>query len=126
MRYSKEQIERHIRTHSETAVHDADAVDTLRSFFKSGGKINKDFRDGDKWPNIDGGFELVEDPTVSRRPRQRFTVQIKGTSENNFDDAGNLKYRLQNLAFPAYVLQEVTSDPCILFIVLNAEKRGQE
>ena len=125
-KFTKEQIDRHIKTHSKTAVNDQDAVSKLCTFLISDGKIKTDFADNDKWPNVDGGFDLVSDPTISRRPNQRFTVQIKSTSsDDKFDDNGNFVYRLQNLAFPAYVLSEVTRDPCILFIVINPGKRGQ-
>lgn len=123
-RFTKKQIEENIKTHSPTAVHDADAVKTLDYFLRSEGKIKTDFKDNDKWPNIDGGFELVLDPTISRRPGQKFIAQIKGTKSYAPDAEGNFHYQLQNLAFPAYVLKEVTLDPCILFVVLS--ERGKE
>lgn len=98
----------------------------LRTFLRSGGKINEKFADGDNWPNTDGMFELVPSPEVSRRPKQSFVVQIKGTSVSRISSDGVVHYQLKDLAFPAYVASEVTLDPGILFLVLNPEKRGQE
>ena len=35
--------------------------------------------------NFDGTFEFVADPSISRRPKQNFFVQIKGTgSQGNY------------------------------------------
>ena len=53
-------------------------------------------------------------------------VHLKGTSTAEITKDNIVKYRLKNLAFPAYVAKEVTLDPCILFVVLNPGKRGQE
>lgn len=122
-RFKQEELERHIKTHSERSAEDRAAVSVLETFLISDGKINTEFSKNDKWPNIDGHFELVPNPTESRRPKQNFIVQIKGSSNYSIDENGNIKYRLQSLAFPAFIATEVTSDPGILFIVLNPESR---
>lgn len=120
-----EQLNRHVKTHTKPAGDDRSAVSFLESFLSSDGKINCDFSRNDKWPNTDGFFELVPDPGASRKPRQNFVVQIKGTNHPRFSSGGVLKYQLQTLSFPAYVAAEVTLDPSILFVVLNPGKRGQ-
>lgn len=94
---------------------------------RCGGKIaHNGFACNDTYPNIDGHFELVTDPETTRRPKQNFSVQIKGTSIERINADGVFKYQLQSLAFPAYIADSVTSDPGILFVVLNGGKRGQE
>ena len=121
----REIIEKHIKTHSVRSVEDCDAVTVLNSFLRSDGKINKNFSCNDKWPNIDGTFEFVSKPDISRRPEQNFVVQIKGThicSETN----GIFKYSLKSLAFPATIYCRETFDPGILFVVLNPDIRGAE
>lgn len=121
-----EQVERHIKTHTERSAEDRAAVATLEAFLISDGKINPDFSRNDKWPNTDGFFELVPNPLVSRRPLQCFCVQIKGTHIYSEDADGTVKYLLKSLAFPAYIHQTVTADPGILFVVLNPDERGQK
>jgi len=81
------------------SVEDCDAVTVLNSFLRSDGKINKNFSCNDKWPNIDGTFEFVSNPSISRRPEQNFIVQIKGTHQCN-ETNGIFKYSLKSLAFP--------------------------
>ena len=77
----REQIQRHIKTHTPRSDDDRNAVAMLSSFLRSGGKIaHNGFACNDTYPNIDGCFELVPNPDVSRRPKQNFSVQIKGTS----------------------------------------------
>lgn len=123
----REQIQRHIKTHTPRSDDDRNAVAMLSSFLRSGGKIaHNGFACNDTYPNIDGCFELVPNPDVSRRPKQNFSVQIKGTSIEKINTDGTFKYQLQSLAFPAYIADSVTSDPGILFVVLNAGKRGRE
>lgn len=121
-----EQLQRHLKTHTERSDDDNNAVTMLKTFLRSGGKINDNFAERDKWPNIDGTFELVPNPDKSRRPKQNFVVQIKGTTTARISQDGVVKYQLQSLAFPAYVATEVTLDPGILFLVLNSGKRNQE
>ena len=87
----KELIEKQIKTHTERSAEDEAAVATLRFFRRSKGRVNPLFASGDKWPNIDGTFEYVPDPDVSRRPKQTFFVQIKGTHSYKEDD-GKIKY----------------------------------
>lgn len=123
---SRSQIERHINTYSERTVDDRNAVVTLQNFLKSDGRLNDDFKYNDKKPNIDGTLELVSNPRFDRRPEQNFVVQIKGTSIENFDNDGTFKYRLKDLAFPAYICNEKTFDPGLLFVVLNPNIRGKE
>ena len=95
MKYTKAQLEKHINTHSERSADDSDAIAVLRSFLRSNGRINTDFSDNDKWPNIDGRFELVPNPVVSRRPNQNFFVQIKGTSNAIIGaKTGDLSFRV--------------------------------
>lgn len=120
-----EQLNRHIRTHTERSRDDRDAVAVLNNFFRSDGKIVTNFNTEDKWPNIDGGFELVPNPSVSRVPKQNFTVQIKGTNSPRIAADGTVKYQL-DLAFPAYIAREVTLDPGILFVVVNPSTRNEE
>lgn len=122
---TKELLQRHKRTHSTHSDEDRAAVDVLGTFLRSDGKINRNFSCDDKWPNTDGFFEFVSNPEISRRPDQNFFVQIKGTTVYNEKD-GSVKYSLKSLAFPAYIFDETTSDPGILFVVLNPQSRGQE
>lgn len=121
----KELIEKHIKTHTERSAEDKAAVSTLEFFFRSNGRINPLFASNDKWPNTDGTFEYVADPDVSRRPKQNFFVQIKG-SHSYREDNGKIKYSLQSLGFPATMAMDVTLDPGILFVVLNPDERGSE
>ena len=121
----KELIEKHIKTHTERSAEDEAAVSTLEFFFRSNGRINPLFASNDKWPNTDGTFEYVADPDVSRRPKQNFFVQIKG-SHSYREDNGKIKYSLQSLGFPATMAMDVTLDPGILFVVLNPDERGSE
>ena len=122
---TKELIEKHIKTHTERSAEDVAAVTTLESFLNSNGRINCEFSKNDKKPNIDGFFELVPDPDLNRRPTQTFFVQIKGT--HNFTEKdGVVKYSLRSLAFPAFIAQNVTLDPGILFVVLNPDVRGEK
>lgn len=126
MSYNKKvEAERHIKTHSKRSDEDRSAVSVLEAFLRSGGKINTIFSKEDKWPNIDGTFEFVSNPCVSRRPNQNFSVQIKGT-HNYSESNGIVKYSLKSLAFPAYIYNEVTLDPGILFVILNPDIRGSE
>lgn len=118
-------IEKHLKTHTEQSDEDRSAVTILQSFLRSDGKINSNFAHGDKWPNIDGFFEFVPEPLLSRCPKQNFSVQIKGT--NNYSEKdGIVKYCLKSLGFPAYIYAKVTFDPGILFVVLNPNSRGNE
>lgn len=121
----REIVEKHIKTHSVRSVEDCDAVTVLNSFLRSDGKINKNFSCNDKWPNIDGTFEFVSNPNISRRPEQNFVVQIKGTHQCN-ETNGIFKYTLKSLAFPATIYCRETFDPGILFVVLNPDERGSE
>ncbi len=124
--FCKSEIERHLKMHSERSADDADAVSTLGFFLRSNGRIHANFYTNDKEPNIDGRFELVSEPEISRRPAQSFVVQIKGTNTPYTEKDGVIKYSLKNLGFLAYVYQEVTLDPGILFVVFHAGKRGEE
>lgn len=126
IKFSKAQIEKHIKTHSERSVIDCDAVATLEYFFKSDGRINTNFVRRDTWPNIDGNFELVPRSEFFRRPVQNFVVQIKGTNCEALEKNGYVKYHLDSLGFPAYVFCETTLDPSILFVVYNAKEKGKE
>ena len=121
----KEMIERHIKTHTERSNDDYSAVAVLESFLRSKGRINTSFSRGDKWPNTDGTFEFVSKPDISRRPKQNFFVQIKGTHVYDEKD-GIVKYSLKSLAFPAFICLDVTLDPGILFVILNPDQRGKE
>lgn len=123
--HSKENIERHIKTHSERSNDDRSAVSILETFLRSNGRINTSFAADDKWPNHDGTFEFVPNPDVSRRPTQTFYVQIKGT-RNYTECDGVIKYSLKDLAFPAFICSEVSLDPGILFVVLYPTERGSE
>lgn len=120
-----ENIERHIKTHTERSDDDRAAVSVLETFLRSNGRINTDFASNDKWPNHDGTFEFVADPDISRRPEQTFNVQIKGT-RNYTESNGIIKYSLKDLAFPAFMCKEVSFDPGILFVVLKPSDRGNE
>jgi len=121
-----EQLQKHIKTHTERSVDDQNAVTILKTFLRSDGKINAKFAEGDKWPNTDGNFELVPHPEEARHPKYNFVVQIKGTTNVRAMEDGGVKYQLKSLAFPAYVAMNVTMDPGILFLVVNPGKRGQE
>lgn len=121
----REIVEKHIKTHSEHSVEDRDTVAVLETFLRSTGKINTNFSRNDKWPNIDGTFEFVSNPSISRRPEQNFFVQIKGTHRFN-EVNGVFKYSLDSLAFPATIYCRETFDPGILFVVLNSDLRGAE
>ena len=126
MKFSKEQLEKHIKTHSERSVDDSNAVNTINYFFKSDGKIITDFKSNDKWPNSDGKLELVPNPEISRKPTNNFFVQIKGTTIFDKLENGGIKYSLKSLAFPAFILNEVTLDPGLLIVVLNPNSRNGE
>lgn len=125
MKVTKEMLDKHLKSHTERSAEDRAAVSVLETFLRSGGKLNWDFKSDDKWPNTDGNFELVINPEESRLPAQNFMVQIKGTGEYK-NDGDKVKYRLQSLAFPAYIYSNVTADPGILFVVLNPTHRGEE
>lgn len=114
------------KTHTEMSAQDSAAVSALEFFFRSNGRINTLFSRNDKWPNIDGTFEYVADPEISRRPKQNFFVQIKGSHAYNIVDPGKVKFTLKNLGFPATIATNVTLDPGILFVVLDPDVRGSE
>ena len=119
----KEYIEKHIATHTAHSAEDRSAVSYLESVLNPGGRICTSFSSDDKWPNHDGFFEYVSNPDISKIPKQNFIVQIKGThdfSENN----GVISYCLKSLSFPAFIANEVTADPGILFVVLNPDTRN--
>ena len=122
---AKEKVKKHIRTHSERSVEDRSAISRLGTFLNPGGRINTSFAANDTWPNHDGTFEFVSNPDVSRRPKQNFFVQIKGTSVYTEKD-GIVKYSLKSLAFPAYICDNVSLDPGILFVVLDPDQRGSQ
>lgn len=126
MKISKEMLDMHLKSHTKRSEEDCAAVSVLSTFLRSGGRINNDFKSNDKWPNTDGNFELVINPEESRLPAQNFVVQIKGTTEGYEEEGDKIKYRLQSLAFPAYIYSNVTADPGILFLVLNPTRRGKE
>lgn len=111
----REYLEKHLSTHSERSNDDRAAVAVLETFLRSNGRINTAFSADDKWPNHDGTFEFVENPDVSRRPKQNFFVQIKGTHVYTEQAGGGIKYSLKSLAFPAYVCSNVSFDPGIYF-----------
>lgn len=121
----RKNVERHIKTHCEHSAEDRAAVSVLETFLRSNGKINTNFSRDDKWPNIDGTFEFVSNPYVSRRPEQNFFVQIKGTHTYSEKD-GVIKYSLKSMAFPAFMCSGATLDPGILFVVVNPDMRGSE
>ena len=125
VKISKNLLDKHIRTHSKRSEEDRAAVALLKSFLRADGKIAENINCNDTWPNIDGAIEYVSDPNCSRRPEQKFVVQVKGT-KNYSEKNGVIKYSLKSLAFPAYIFQEVTLDPGILFVVLNPVERGKE
>lgn len=85
---SKEIIERHVKTHTQSSAMDAAAVNTIESFIDYDVRFNCQFSKRDKWPNTDGYFELVPDPDVNKRPAQTFFVQIKGTHNFTEKDGG--------------------------------------
>ncbi len=116
----------HLNTHSLNAVRDKKTVACLENFLSSNGKINTKFEAYSTWPNIDGSFELVQEPDLSRAPIKNFCVQIKGTENDYEEDENEIKYRLMDLAFIQYIRDEVTSDPGILFVVINTGKKGKE
>lgn len=121
----KESIQRHIATHTIRSAEDRSAVRYLEGVLNPGGKINTAFSCDDKWPNHDGTFEYVSNPDISRRPEHNFLVQIKGT-HNYEEQNGTIRYCLKSLSFPAFIAQEITSDPGILFVVLNPDERDNK
>lgn len=116
---NRNNIERHVKTHSQRSDEDRSAVTILETFLRANGKISTNFSKEDKWPNIDGTLEFVENPLITRRPKQNFFVQIKGTHLYTETDNG-IKYSLKSLAFPAFIYLDVTLDPGLLFVVLNS------
>jgi len=122
---SKEKIRKHIKTHSERSAEDRSAIAALEAFLNPGGRINTSFAANDTWPNHDGTFEFVSNPGVSRSPDQSFFVQIKGTRTYTEKD-GIVKYSLKSLAFPAFICNNVSLDPGILFVVLDPDQRGSQ
>ena len=79
VKISKNLLDKHIRTHSKRSEEDRAAVALLKSFLRADGKIAENINCNDTWPNIDGAIEYVSDPNCSRRPEQKFVVQVKGT-----------------------------------------------
>ena len=75
----REIVEKHIKTHSARSVEDCDAVTVLNSFLRSDGKINKNFSCNDKWPNIDGTFEFVSNPSVSLQVTRQYVPKVLET-----------------------------------------------
>lgn len=88
---ARDKVKKHIKTHSEHSVEDRAAISLLGTFLNPGGRINTSFAANDTWPNHDGTFEFISNPDVSRRPKQNFFVQIKGTSVYTEKD-GIIKY----------------------------------
>ncbi len=124
--YTIEQLDKHIKTHSERSADDKSAVSTIEYYLNSNGRINCDFASNDKKPNVDGEFEIVTNPEETRQPKQKFVVQIKGTNKNYTQVNSGIKYQLKSLSFPAYIAREITLDPGILFLVINTQKKGEE
>lgn len=122
---ARDKVKKHIKTHSEHSVEERAAISLLGTFLNPGGRINTSFAANDTWPNHDGTFEFISNPDVSRRPKQNFFVQIKGTSVYTEKD-GIIKYSLKSLAFPAYICDNVSFDPGILFVVLDPDQRGSQ
>lgn len=123
--HPNDSIEKFIKTHTERSDEDRTAVTVLESYLRSDGRINPSFAANDKWPNHDGTFEFVPEPSVSRQPKQTFYIQIKGTARYT-EGNGIVKYALKSLAFPGFRGGHVSLDPCILFVVLNPKERGAE
>ena len=121
----KENIERHIATHTVRSAEDRSAVSYLESVINPGGRINTAFSCDDKWPNHDGCFEYVSNPDLSKYPEQNFIVQIKGT-HNYGEKDGVITYCLQSLSFPAFIANDVTADPGILFVILDPDVRNNQ
>lgn len=119
-----ESLKKHISTHTEHSAEDRSAVHYLESVLNPEGRINTSFGCDDKWPNHDGMFEYVSNPDISRLPEQNFIVQIKGT-HNYTENNGVISYNLKSLAFPAYIAYEVTTEPGVMFIVLDPDIRGK-
>ncbi len=122
MKFYLDATESKVATHTERSAEDCAAVDTLRCFLKSEGRIITNFSSYDRWPNHDGTFEFVPNPDISRRPSRNFMVQIKGTGVYT-EKEGIISYELKSLAFPAYIATETTADPGIIFLVLNPAAR---
>lgn len=122
---TREKVKKHIKTHSERSAEDRSAIALLGTFLNPGGRINTSFAANDTWPNHDGTFEFVSNPTISRRPTQNFIVQVKGTHLYT-DKDGIVKYSLKSLAFPAYICDHVSLDPGVLFVVLDPDQRGSQ
>ena len=116
-------ITRHIKTHSARSADDRAAVNALK-YFISSDRIAEEFYCNDKWPNVDGYFELAD--AMTKKPQAHFAVQIKGTNHCEIKSDGSCKYLLKSLAFPAYVFSEITLDPTILFVIINPEDKGNE
>lgn len=119
-----EQLQRHIKTHSEKSEEDREAIKKLDACI-SGENIYTNFSVDDKWPNVDGDFELVSKPELNRQPQKKFVVQIKGTKTARIAADDTIHYQLKDLAFPAYVATEISLDPGIFFLVLNPHLRNQ-
>ena len=125
MKSKRELAEKHKSMHPKPSAWDKAAVAVLETFLRSDGRINHQFSSDDKWPNSDGQFEFLPNPSISRRPERNFIVQIKGT--HRFTEKDNtIKYSLQSLAFPATIYCDVTLDPGILFLVLNPDISFEE
>ena len=84
-------MQRHLKTHTERYNDDRNAISVLQTFLRSDRKINHNFACNDKWPNIDGSFEFVPDPQKSRKPKQNFIAQIKGTTNVRYDKKSSFK-----------------------------------
>ena len=111
---ARDKVKKHIKTHSEHSVEDRAAISLLGTFLNPGGRINTSFAANDTWPNHDGTFEFISNPDVSRRPKQNFFVQIKGTSVYTEKD-GIIKYSLKSLAF------RMIREYCSLYLIQISE-----
>ena len=90
-----EQLKRHIKTHSKKSEEDREAIKALDYCLTLGGKLYTNFAVEDKWPNVDGDFELVPNPEFDRQPKKKFTVQIKGTKTARIAQDGTIHYQLK-------------------------------
>ena len=102
-----------LKKHSETSIEDAKAVTTVKLKLLEG-KIPCDFKDNDKWPSVDGRFELRNPKTAE--PEKSFCVQIKGKENLSRLADGTISYQLDT-AVLEYVKERITADPTIVFIV---------
>ena len=90
---NRNNIERHVKTHSQRSDEDRSAVTILETFLRANGKISTNFSKEDKWPNIDGtldeGFQNVTTRLAWERSLLNLDTKYLGTFLRGLQYIGN-------------------------------------